>query len=193
MRAAILLPALLVVLGALRALLSVADGGQLRGGNTELHQIVPGFGRAAIAQSEVVLGRSAFIAMALHGDLGALKILEDVLERRGILAQRGTRIRPQSGLVVVEKGVPGLRTQQLAERFAGRSSGYGRSRRRHGNSCNIFRGAAGPFSGKGVRGARIWKNFAAGVRLHGPHTRLHRYAGGVLNRPAQRGRLTPRS
>src|SRR5205823_10157803 len=67
-RPAILLPAGLVGLGTLRPLLAVADSLQLIGRDAELGQVLLGCRRTAIAQAQVVLGRSALIAMSLDDD-----------------------------------------------------------------------------------------------------------------------------
>jgi hypothetical protein len=56
MRAAIPLPAFLIVLGALRTLFAVADGSQLSGWDTELDEVIFGLLRATIAERQVVLG-----------------------------------------------------------------------------------------------------------------------------------------
>ena len=66
--AAVLLPARLVVVGALRTFLAVADGLQLVAGNAQLDQEVLGGGGAPVAQGQVVFGRAALVAMALDGD-----------------------------------------------------------------------------------------------------------------------------
>src|ERR1022692_2082845 len=60
----------LVVVGALRTFLAVADGLQLVARNTQLGQEVLGGGGAPVAESQVVLGRTALVAMALDGDAG---------------------------------------------------------------------------------------------------------------------------
>src|SRR5271166_5856224 len=82
MRAAVLLPASFVGFGTLRALLAVADGLQAIGGDAQLHQEILGGGGAAVTKREVVLGRTAFIAVAFddHREVGIL--LEDLFEQR---------------------------------------------------------------------------------------------------------------
>ena len=65
-RAAVLLPAGLVVVGALRTFLAVADGLQLVAGNTQLDQEVLGGGSAAVAQRASLRGAMARSASILN-------------------------------------------------------------------------------------------------------------------------------
>src|SRR6185312_6251829 len=62
----VLLPALLVGLGAERFFLAVADGLDVVGAHASLNQRITHGIRAAVAQSQVVLGRSPFVAVALY-------------------------------------------------------------------------------------------------------------------------------
>src|SRR5580700_2120813 len=66
MRAAVLLPASFVRFGTLRALLAVADGLEVIGGDAQLDQKILGGSSATIAQREIVLGGAALIAVAFH-------------------------------------------------------------------------------------------------------------------------------
>src|ERR1039457_1190999 len=81
-RAAVLLKARLVVVGALRRVL--------------------GGGGAPVAESQVVLGRTALVAMALDGDAGVREAGDDGLQGVGVLGQRGAGIFADIVLVVVE-------------------------------------------------------------------------------------------
>src|ERR1035441_7800457 len=101
-RAAVLLPARLVVIGALRTFLAVADGLQLVARNTQLGQEFLGGGGAPVAESQVVLGRTALVAMALDGDAGVREAGDDGLQGVGVLGQRGAGIFADIVLVVVE-------------------------------------------------------------------------------------------
>src|SRR6476469_3340909 len=91
-RAAVPLPAILVGFGTGGPFLAVADGLQPVAGNPELHQKILGGGGSAVAQSKVVLGRAAFVAVALDGDAGSPKLLQDGLYGISVLRQRGARI-----------------------------------------------------------------------------------------------------
>src|ERR1035441_5126516 len=81
-RAAVLLPARLVVVGALRRFLAVSDGLQLVARDPQLDEEFLGGGGAPVAESQVVLGRAALVAMALDGDADIRNGGEDG-ERRG--------------------------------------------------------------------------------------------------------------
>jgi len=115
MGAPISLPTGLVVFSALWTLLSVADGGQLCRRYAELYEIILGLFCPAISQREIVFSRTAFIAMAFYHHFGSGKILENVLQRRGILRHGRASIRPQVILVEIEVGVPSLRANQFAQ------------------------------------------------------------------------------
>src|SRR5579862_8634186 len=119
-RAAVLLPARLVMVGALRTFLAVADGLQLISGNAELREELLGGGGPPVAQSQVVLGRAALIAMPLDSDAGVGEAGEDGLQRIGILGQRGAGILADIVLVVVEVGVHHAPGEHLLERDLGR-------------------------------------------------------------------------
>jgi len=92
-----------------RTFLAVADGLQLVARNTQLGQEILGGGGAPVAESQVVLGRAAFVAMALDGDRGIREGGEDGLQRVRVLGQRVPRIRPDIALIVVEKAIRNAR------------------------------------------------------------------------------------
>ena len=101
MAAPVLLPALLIRFGAERLFLAVADGLDVVGGNASLDQRVTDGIRAAVAQSQVVLGRSALVAVSLYreGDVGML------LQERDIALQRRLLVGIDIALVIVEVDV----------------------------------------------------------------------------------------
>src|SRR5262249_36934339 len=105
MRAAILLVAGFTRLGALWSFLAVAHYLSSARGDA-LH--AQNFFRAScppVAESEVVLGRSALIAMALDDHLKAGKLREDVAKELGVALERRERIGRYLGAVVGEVDV----------------------------------------------------------------------------------------
>src|SRR5580692_1431722 len=80
MRAAVFLPALLVVVGTLRAFLAVADGLQLIAGNTQLHQEFLSRRGPPVAESQIVLRGPALVAMAFDRHAGIREAGEDGLQ-----------------------------------------------------------------------------------------------------------------
>src|ERR1700739_4924399 len=101
MSAAVLRPAAFVGLGAKRLFLTVADrldaaGAHAGGDQGPLHCI-----GAAIAQSQVVLGRSTLVAVALHREVDADMLPEEL----GIALNGGLLIRTNRIRVVVEVDV----------------------------------------------------------------------------------------
>jgi len=90
--AAVLRPALLGGFPALRARLAPADSLQPAAGYAKTFQQVFYRFRSAIAQLEVVLGRTRLVAMAFHQDLDAGEVMENSSQGIGVLCQRCTRI-----------------------------------------------------------------------------------------------------
>src|ERR1700693_1576806 len=112
MRAAVLLPANLVGFGTLRPLLAVADGPNSVPVVAELNQHLLGRTGALIAERGIVLGGTAFVAVAFHDD-GEVRILgEYLLQESGVLSQRIARVRPDIALVVIKEGILRLALQQ---------------------------------------------------------------------------------
>src|ERR1700734_3900166 len=85
---AVLLPAGLIRVGALRTLLPVADRLQPGSRHPQLDQEFLGRRGAPVAQAEIVFGRAPFVAMPFDDDRRAGKILHDLLQRVGIPRQR---------------------------------------------------------------------------------------------------------
>src|ERR1039458_2670864 len=147
---AVLLPAGLAGLCALRALLSVADGLQLVGGYAKLHQELLGGRGAPVRQAQVVPRRAALVPVAFHRYGRVREVRQDALERRGVAGQRVPRIRANIALVVVEEGIPHVGFQALLDSRSGsrRRRWWRRSRHSHrGRTGGI---AARTRSGQGV-------------------------------------------
>ena len=70
-----------------------------------MHQVILGGSGAAVAQAEVVFGRAAFVAVALHHNNGVGKIGQQGLQRGGVLGQNALPVAANLALVVVEENV----------------------------------------------------------------------------------------
>src|SRR5580700_1744973 len=189
--AAVLLPAGFVVVGTLRAFLAVADGLQFIGRNSQLDQEVLGGSGALVAQSQVVLGRAALVAMALDGDAGIGEAGEDGLQRVGVLGKRGAGILADIVLVVVEEGVHDAAREHLLQGGLGRD-GRRRWRRRLGyidGSGGGF-GAAGAGGRQRIGGGSAGEYAAVSGGLHGADAVIDGNTGGVGDIPAQGRRLS---
>src|SRR5580700_3147332 len=92
MRTTVLLPAIFARFGALRTLLTVADGLQTIRRDAQLHQEVLGRGCAAVAQRQVIFGRSAFVAVPFHHHREIRILLEDLFQQRCVLGEGVTSI-----------------------------------------------------------------------------------------------------
>ena len=104
MGAAVALPAGFVGFGADRPLFAIADGFEPIGRHAQLHQKVFGRSGSAVAQAEIVFGRTALVAVSFHGDGGVGEIGEDALERIGVGRQGGPGVVANVvGIVIVER------------------------------------------------------------------------------------------
>ena len=112
-RAPVLLPARLVVLGALRAFLAVADHLELFGGDAKRADILLRRFRAGIAERHVVLHGSAFVAVSLDGQLVIRVLPQDIAERLSVGQQGLFGIGTQAVLVVIEVRVLDARQQPV--------------------------------------------------------------------------------
>src|SRR5690348_7634115 len=99
--AAVLLPAGFVGLHAEGLFLAEADGAEIGGRDAQVDEILLDGVGAAIAQSEVVLGGAAFVAVAFDDDL----CIRITLEERSGLLERYAGVRADIGLVEVEVGI----------------------------------------------------------------------------------------
>src|ERR1700724_2248296 len=94
MTAAVLLPAAFVGLGTERLLLTVADCLDAAGVHASSHQGTLYRVGAAIAQSQVILGRSTLVAVALHREVDIGMLPQELgIALNGRLLIRTNRIR----------------------------------------------------------------------------------------------------
>src|SRR5581483_10063778 len=91
------------LVGALRPLLTIANGFQPVGRHTQAHQKVLGGRFAAVAETEILLGRTALVAIPLQNHLAVLEIVQNVFNCIGILRLRRKRILADIALVEVEE------------------------------------------------------------------------------------------
>src|ERR1019366_1390199 len=90
---------------------------------------------APSAQSKVVFGGAALVAVAFDGDSGVGEIGEDTFQRIEVTQQRGPGVFTNVVGVVIEVGVAKIRKYAGFQRpGAARRRGAGRRRRRPGNS-----------------------------------------------------------
>src|SRR5208282_1087661 len=127
MAAAVLLPAGFVGSRAEGLFLAVADGGEAVGRNAQADQILFDGVGAAIAESEVVLGGAAFIAMAFDGRADLRIVAKEI----GGLGEGLLGVCADVSLVVIEVGVAHFLEEELVQ--GGLGSFGGRRRRRNGD------------------------------------------------------------
>ena len=101
MAAAILLPAALVVLHAEGLLLAETDGVELARGDAEGNKILLHGGGAAVAETEIVFGRAAFVAVALDGRFNRGMRFEELSR----LSERGTGVGADVRFVKIEESI----------------------------------------------------------------------------------------
>src|SRR5438046_729982 len=100
---AVPLPASLVRLRTRRTFLAIADRLEPVGGYARLYEEVACGRRAPVAQAQVVLGRTALVAVALHVDGGAREVGEDAFHRLGVATERRARVVADVVRIVVEE------------------------------------------------------------------------------------------
>src|SRR3977135_1523275 len=98
MGAAILLPAILIMIVANRVLLAVADGSQLVPRKSHGRQVLLGLLSTCIAQRHIVFLGTALVAVPLHGQLEVGKLTNDFRQSLGIRPESGLGVRAQSVL-----------------------------------------------------------------------------------------------
>src|SRR5580704_15221626 len=111
MAAAVLLPAGLVAVHAERLFLAVADGGDAVGGNAERDEVLLGGIGAAVAESEVVFGGAALVAMAFDGHFDLRVVLQEVRS----LGKGLTGIGANVGFVEVKIGVAHFPEEEIIQ------------------------------------------------------------------------------
>ena len=91
MPAAVLLPALFIVFHAERFFFTVADGLDVTGIDSRGHQCILYRSGALITQSQIVLGRTAIVAVSLNceGDIGMLREELNVCLQRSLADRDG--------------------------------------------------------------------------------------------------------
>ena len=99
-----------------RLFFAVADGVETVGGNAEASEVLLDGVGATIAESEVVFGGAAFIAMALNGDAHGGILLEEF----GVLLESRLGIATNFGAVVIEISVSDFLKEKLIERGVSR-------------------------------------------------------------------------
>ena len=119
MHAPILLPAFFRGFGTLRPLLAETDGLQTFGRHTERLDVFACGGGTAVTESEVVLRRTALVAVAFQSDDRGRKVREDRMQRLSVLRQSGPGIGTDTGLVVVKIDVGDFRLYPILEGLGG--------------------------------------------------------------------------
>src|SRR6478752_186010 len=172
MIAAVLLPAILVRVSALRLFLAVADGLERVRADAILLQGLLGSVGTAFTQSQVVLGGTAVIAVAFNLYAPAL-----LLDQLCGLCQRLLRIRTQVRLVIVEENVFDHLGKELIV-GDGRRRG---SRRRRGGRLSGHRNLRGGFlrSGRALGGQMIGGGLRGGDGLRSAGINLVAVEGNV--------------
>src|SRR6516165_5446777 len=184
MPAAVLLPASFIALGAEWLLFAIADRLDAAAVDSQRYQDVLHGAGALITQGQVVVGRSALIAVPFDGDVDVGVLPKELRVRLhgGLLI--GTDIR----LVVVEVHVPDVLVEQVF--FADRGSRRRRWRRRlrYRQACRGFLGSTCPFRGQMIRRRIGWRDALRAVGLHRADS-IDGNIGGVAGLPRQRSRL----
>src|SRR5579864_7530010 len=183
MATAILLPTGLVGFGAERLLLAVADRLDTAGTDATLRQRALYSARAAVAQSEVVLGGPALVTVSLDHEVDVGMLFEE----SDIRLQRTLLVRPNIGFVVIEVDVLYVLREQLLLSWSGCGRWWWR-RRSHGHPCRCLLCASGSLRGEGI-GRRIGRGCllrAAG--LHGSNA-VDAHVRGICGLPGERGGL----
>src|SRR6185369_5398965 len=174
--------------------LAVADGLDPVDRNPEsLDELFGGTG-AAVAQPEVVLGGAAFVAMALNHDGRIGEVVQDGLERRGILGERGAGVTANVCLVVIEICVLDVRRERLVDGDSRRRRcrwRRGRRRSGHVDSGRLRGGATRTGGGKGIGSGVARADATAAGALYGSNALVNRHAGDIAGDfPTQRRGLT---
>ena len=150
---AVLLPAILVVLGAERTVFTVRNGCDAICRDSEVDQEVLGRVGAPVAQTEVVFLAAALVAVPFNRELDAGMSLQEV----GVGSERLLSVRANVRLVEVKERILDVLPEFLLLVHLNRRwwrRGWRRRRRGHGNPCARGIGSARPGGGKRV-GRRI--------------------------------------
>src|SRR5690554_4148263 len=160
-------PAVLVGIGADRALLAVADHGELGARATVGLQGRGNRVAAALAQAEVVVTAAALVGVAFHGDPRGRTVAQVL----GVAGHLGLELRPQGVLVEIEVHHPlaqaGVGVQVLRAEYAGGGRGLGGRGRRGRRRWRLFLDLAGAaHEGNAQRGGN--DDTASGLHLVDP-------------------------
>src|SRR5580704_4779261 len=184
MATAVLLPTGLVRFSAERLLFAVADGLDIAGADPSSHQRALHGAGTAVAQSQVVLGGSALVAVSLNRevDVGMLLQESDIRLHRTLL------VPSKIGFVVIEVDVLDVLREQLLLGRPGCGRRWWRRRRSHGHPCGCLLSAAGSLRGQRV-GGRVGRSRR--LRAAGLHrsNAVDAHVGGIAGLPAERGGL----
>ena len=118
MHSPVLLPAFFRCFGTLWPLLSETDGLQTFGRHPERLDVFACGGGSTVTESEVVLRRTALVAVAFKSDDRGRKIRENGMQRLSVFRQRGPGIVTDTGLVVLKIDVGEFR-YPILERLGG--------------------------------------------------------------------------
>src|ERR1700674_399075 len=179
MAATVLLPAVLVVLGAEGLLLAEADGAEAIGRNAQRNEILLHGGGAAIARSQVVFRGATLVAVAFDGHLEPRIIFKEIPGLR----ERGAGIGANVGLVEVEIGIAHF----SQEEFVVRGPLWRRRRRRriHRDGCGGGGGAAGTGGRNRVSRGVGWGDLSGALSSHGTDIGRDVKLGSIGGIPAQ--------
>jgi len=178
------LPAGFVGFGAEGLFLTPTGGEDAVGGKAKADEIfLDGVG-AALAESEIVLGGAALVAVALDGDAGRGIIFQEV----GGLLKSGAGVGANFGGVVIEVGVTDFLEEEFVE--AGFGSFRGGRRRVDGDANGGVRGTAGSGSGEGVGGGVRWGDGGGALRSDSADFGSDGDAGGVGGGPRELDGIT---
>src|SRR6266704_1604902 len=122
MAATVLLPATFVVLHAERLFLAVADGAQPVCGNSERDDVLLHGAGAAIAETQIVFGGAALVAVSFDGRLDLRVVLQEIRGFRERLAGVGGAARTRGGDRVGSR----IRGRDLGRTLGGHSAHFRR-------------------------------------------------------------------
>ena len=165
--------------GAEGFFLAPTGGVEMVGRNAEAdHVFLDGVG-AALAESKVVLGRTAFVAVAFDGDASVWIAFEE--GRR--LLQGFARIGTYGGGIVIEVGVAHFLEEEIVE--AGLGSFSDRSGSVDGDANAGVGSATGTAGGNGVRGGLDGRDGSGALGSDGADFGSDGDVGGVCSGPSE--------
>lgn len=177
--ATILLPAGFVGFGAEGFFLAPTGGGDVVAGNTEAGEVILDSIGAALAESEIVFGGTAFVAMTFDGEARVWITFQKVR----VALKNFPRIGANGGGVIVEEGITHFLEEEFIEAgFRSFDDGCGNV---DGNADTRLGIAAGSGSGKGV-GSGVGRSDGGGtLRSDSANFRSDGDIGGVSRGPGE--------